>query len=252
MQEISKRQRIRKSILMLMVILFPIVFYYFSPYLIIVGAFESIVTGSFLLFTVQFVISIFFGRSFCGWLCPAGGFCEAAMIANNKPLKSKKADIVKYVIWIVWLGFVVFGFVSSGGIKQVDPLYMTTYGISVASPEAYIIYLIVLFIIVGLSIFGRKRLFCHSVCWMAPFMVVGRSIRNALHLPALQLRILPEKCTQCKSCESVCPMSLKVSEMVKAEKMENTECILCGECAGKCPSKVIGYSFGLPKKAKKD
>jgi ferredoxin len=38
-------------------------------------------------------------------------------------------------------------------------------------------------------------------------------------------------------------MSLPVEDMVKSNKMENAECILCGTCIDACPTKAIKYAF---------
>ena len=38
-------------------------------------------------------------------------------------------------------------------------------------------------------------------------------------------------------------MSLPVERMVKINKMENTECILCGTCIDGCEFNVIRFSF---------
>ena len=64
------RQKIRKLILIVSLLLFPITIWYMSPYLIIQGAMEGIVTGSFIVFVCMLSGSIFLGRVFCGWLCP--------------------------------------------------------------------------------------------------------------------------------------------------------------------------------------
>jgi ferredoxin len=38
-------------------------------------------------------------------------------------------------------------------------------------------------------------------------------------------------------------MSLEVQEMVEKGRMENSECVLCGQCVDSCPQGVIRYSF---------
>ena len=38
-------------------------------------------------------------------------------------------------------------------------------------------------------------------------------------------------------------MSLDVHDMVQRADMEDTECILCGNCVDGCPRKVIRYIF---------
>ena len=78
---------------------------------------------------------------------------------------------------------------------------------------------------------------------MAPFMIIGRKIRNKFEWPSLQLQVEPEKCEHCHTCIDNCPMSLPVEDMVEQNKMENTECILCGTCVDGCKYKVITYSF---------
>jgi ferredoxin-type protein NapH len=67
------RQKIRRTILLISFLFFPITLYYFSPALIIMGAAAGIIVGSFVLFGVLFVSSLLVGRGFCGWVCPGAG-----------------------------------------------------------------------------------------------------------------------------------------------------------------------------------
>ena len=103
------------------------------------------------------------------------------------------------------------------------------------------------YIIVGLFLalalgFGRHA-GCHTVCWMAPFMILGRWLRNRVHWPALRLVAAPDKCTDCLTCTRECPMSLQTHEMVQRANMEDAECILCGTCVDGCSQKAIRFSF---------
>ncbi|MHA2071805.1 MAG: 4Fe-4S binding protein, partial [Candidatus Thorarchaeota archaeon] len=72
MLRIVRRQRLRKGLIFTSFLLFPIIMNYFSPYLIIEAALLGIMNGSFIVFTLLFISSLFLGRGFCGWLCPAG------------------------------------------------------------------------------------------------------------------------------------------------------------------------------------
>ena len=241
------KQKVRRSLILISFFLFPVTIFYFSPYLIIIGGIGGIITGSFIMFAAQFVLSIFLGRAFCGWVCPAGGAQDACAIANKKPLRSKKADWAKYFIWAPWVAGIALIFIRAGGVKGIDPLFGTEYGISVARPEAYIIYIPILALVVVPALFFRKRLFCHSICWMAPFMVLGRKIGNLLRFPSLRLRADSKRCTACLSCDNACPMSLPVSEMVARGDMENPECVLCGECTSVCRCNAVRFGFGRRK-----
>jgi polyferredoxin len=238
-----KRQKFRKGLILVSFLLFPVVLYYLSPYLIIQGAFEGIVTGSFIFFTILFVVSLFLGRAFCGWVCPAGGLQECCSMVTDKRASGGKRNWIKYFIWVPWISIIALMFKNAGGIKTVNFFYLTDHGISVTVPEAYIIYYGVILLIVLLAFLAGKRSFCHYVCWMAPFMVIGTKVKNALGYPSLKLKSEKDKCIGCKVCTKRCPMSLDVMNMVQTEKMVNSECILCGECVDGCPKKAIRYSI---------
>lgn len=238
-----KRQNIRKSLIVISFLLFPITIYYLSPILIIQGAAEGIITGSFIYFAVLFVISLFFNRALCGWICPAGGLQEVCAVCVNKRTKGGKRNWIKYFIWTPWIISIIIIFISSSRVKVVNVFYQTYHGISIAEPAAYIIYYSVVGLIVILSFVGGKRAFCHYVCWMAPFMIIGNKINTLLRLPSLKLSADKDKCIKCGLCNKSCAMSLNVSEMVQKGSMENSECILCGGCVDNCPKGVIKYSF---------
>ena len=241
------RQRIRKALTIIMFVLFPVIYYYFSPYLIIMGAAEGIVAGSFIVFLSLFVISLFFGRAFCGWICPAGATQELCAKVNSKNFKGGKRNWIKYFIWAPWVSIIAVMFVQAGGAKAVDPLYQTYYGISIQDLPSTIMFLAIAGLIAGIALVAGKRASCHSICWMAPFMIIGTKIKNAIGWPSLHLATNKGECIQCKQCSKNCPMSLDVQEMVQEESMTNTECILCGSCVDTCPKNAIKYSFSNPK-----
>lgn len=238
-----KRQSIRKGLILISFLLFPVVMNFLSPYLIVVGAAEGIITGSFLFFGLLFVSSLVLGRAYCGWLCPAACMQEASFGVNGKKAGGGKKDWIKYFLWVIWLGGIGAAALAAGGFHKVDPLYLTESGISVDSPMKYVIYYGVLTIFVVLSFVFGKRASCHYICWMAPFMVLGKKVRNIGKWPVLHLEADSGKCVDCKACEKKCPMSLEVNKMVRRGSMENTECILCGECVDCCGKKAIKYSF---------
>lgn len=240
-----RRQSIRKTLLIISFLLFPLTIYYLSPYLIIQAIAEGIIAGSFIVFIAMAISAIFFGRLFCGWVCPAGGLQEIAILANSKRNKGKWRKWIKYMIWAPWVGIIVALGIKAGGIKQMDFLYQTWNGISVSEPGGYIIYYAVLIIILVLALIGGRRSFCHSVCWMAPFMQLGILLRRVLHIPGLKLIAESENCISCKQCTNKCVMSLEVMEMVKKGKIDSLDCVLCGECVDTCPKKVIQYRFTI-------
>lgn len=239
-----KRQQSRKFFVIFSFLLFPITIYYFSPYLIIQAASIGIIAGCTAVFITQFILSIFLGRAFCGWVCPAGGLQEICTLVNNKEINNVRANIIKYVIWVVWVLTIAAIFIRTKNTIKIDLLYQTVNGISVSSPEQYIIYYGVALLIAITALMLGRRAFCHYLCWMAPFMVYGTKIAAMLNTPALRLKAESSKCVSCKQCNKVCQMCLDVNSMVLQNNMYNSECILCGECIDKCPKKAIKYNFG--------
>ncbi len=248
-RQLPLRQRIRKALVILAFLSFPITMNYLSPYVIIDGAMNGIVNGSLIMFGLMLISSLFLGRAWCGWVCPGGGMQEMVEPINMKPVNGRKIDWVKWLIWIPWISIIVIMAMRAGGYSSVDFLHHTENGISVAgSPDrpivfAYFIYYIVIGLFVGLAIFAGRRAGCHTICWMAPFMIIGRWIRNRFGWASLRLVADASACADCKKCTKNCPMSLDVNAMVQIEKMENAECILCGTCVDNCSKSAIRYSF---------
>lgn len=249
----ATRQRIRKALLLVSLLLFPIFMNFFSPYVIIDGASQGTVNGSLVVFASMFFSALVFGRLWCGWACPMGGLAEMCLPINDRPVNLKKIDWIKWAIWVLWLGVIIASVIMAGGYRKVDLLLDTQGGISVAGDAdrpiifAYIIYYTVIGLFAGLAIFVGRRAGCHSICWMAPFMILGRKLRNLAAWPSLRLRAAPDRCADCKTCTTNCPMSLDVSAMVKSGHMEHAECILCGSCVDNCARKAITYSFSAGK-----
>jgi polyferredoxin len=241
-----RRQATRKALIFISLLLFPITMNFLSPYVIIDGAFQGIVNGSLVFFLVLFVGALLVGRLWCGWLCPAGGMGEACFMISEKPARGGRLHWIKWGIWIPWIGIITYAALSAGGYTRINLLHLTESGISVDEPAKYIIYYIVVGTVFVLSITAGKRAFCHYGCWMAPFMILGRKVRNALKTPALHLTADTDACIHCKRCTQACPMNLDVHGMVQSGHMEHSECILCGSCVDSCPKDVIHYAFDRP------
>lgn len=239
-----KRQNIRKLTLITAMLLFPITIYYFSPALIIMGAMEGIINGSFIVFLTMLIGSIFSGRLFCAYLCPMGGMQECAILVNSKNPKQGWKNNIKYVIWLVWMLATITCFLSSNHELTVNFFYMTDHGISIANICDYVIYYIVVFLVFIPSVIFGKRIFCHYFCWIAPFMAIGMKLGDVLNIKRVRLYANKDTCINCHLCDKSCPMGLNVSEKVRTEIMNDRECILCGACVDNCPKKVISYKLG--------
>ena len=238
----KSRQKLRQGIILFSFFLFPATFYYFSPALPIEATAKGIINGSLIIFMLLFISALFLGRGFCGWVCPAAGCQEALFNVKNK--KVTGGYWLKWLIWTPWVSTIVFLAIAADGYTKVDFFYRTTYGLSIGNAQSLIIYYLVLIpLIVIPALVAGKRSFCHHLCWMAPFMILGRKVRNICNWSALHLTIKQERCIECNRCTSQCPMSLPVQEMVKRGQMENKSCILCGTCIDVCKTKTIAFAW---------
>ena len=98
--------------------LFPAIFYYLSPIVILRASSKGIINGSFVLFVLLFISSLFLGRGYCGWVCPAAGCQEAIFIARDK--KVKRGDYLKWFIWVPWISSIALLAIRSGGYNKID------------------------------------------------------------------------------------------------------------------------------------
>ena len=240
----SKRQNIRKAIIIGMFFTFPVTIAWMSPAMPIIYGFGGIVVGAVIVFLFLFFAALFLGRAYCGFLCPGGGLSECLMRINDKGIKNSKLRAIKYVIWALLVIATIASFVWAGGINDIDFFAGLGDGwIFLIAPYRYAIYFGVLLGALLFQLLLGKRSFCQCACWIAPFMIIGMKLSDWLKLPRLHLKANKESCIGCKQCSKKCPMSLDVKAMVETTKMKNSECILCGECIDICPKKTISYAF---------
>ncbi len=68
LSRLHRRQDVRRAVLIVSFPLFPVTFYYLSPYLIIMGAGEGTASGSMVVFGMLILTALVLGRLFCGGL----------------------------------------------------------------------------------------------------------------------------------------------------------------------------------------
>lgn len=232
-------QKTRIAIVTLSMVLFPLTFYYLSPFLAVMGAAEGVVSGSLIVFIMLFLSSLFFGRAFCSWICPAGAIQDILIQSRSKRINVRRVGWIKYVLWVPWIITILLMFKRAGGVKELNFFYQTEMGVSITRPEAAIMFgcIVVLFYLLSM-ILGRRGS-CHAVCWMAPFMVLGKKLGQVLKIPSVVLKRESSKCISCKKCSDVCVMSLRVENLALNREFSDHDCILCGKCINVCPHNVI-------------
>jgi polyferredoxin len=239
----SRRQTLRRFLLLGFFLLLPITLNYYSPALMVEGTAKGIATFSLFTWTALFLSSLVVGRAFCGYGCPFNGLQMAWEAVSDQPTRQlPRLRWIKYLLWLLWVGSVLGFAVSRGGWQLVDVLYKTERVVSVDSPANLLVY----FVLVGLTLlaaFHGKRGFCHHYCPFGVWGIVGTWVGRTLRLPMLQLQGDPAACLDCRKCDRACPMSLPVHDQVRTGDPFLQECTLCGSCVDGCPTGGVRYGF---------
>jgi len=231
--------RLRIYILIALVMMLPLLFNFYSQILMAWGIRNGIITASLIVVSAWFILSLFMGRSAsCGYTCPYGALQEIIghHILKKKP-ESKKADKLKYLVFLFFIGMVSFSLFKIGGLNKV----------SLFAPEGNIKLIMASLFIVIVGVFSLlgSRAYCRYLCPVGVLFIIGSKLGRIIKIPSLNLVSDQNNCSDCKVCDKACPMGLNVSNMVNYNTMDNTNCILCCECIKRCPKDAIDYSFSI-------
>lgn len=258
-----------------------VAFFYFDPLLTILN---FIATGTiitiFLLSLVTLFLTIISGRSFCGWICPFGSinhffswlfnkFNKRNEVLNRKYLKVKYIILIAVIVSAImgthlggWLdpfslltrstaalsspaNYLLNQSVKAGaeedGIisKALKPVYeYSKKNIMPANPRVSSQSIIIpgIFIFLIVMNYYKKRFFCNTLCPLGALL--GLTARIGF------FRIKPtDNCSSCAACSTSCTYNGNPdSDYMKSE------CLVCFNCTGDCPSEAIKVSLELPKK----
>ncbi len=174
-------------------------------------------TGYLLLFLVPVVGALLLGRLFCGYVCPFGALQELLHVrkwAVKLPDRAWKAlNWVRYLVLVYLVARVLAqGTVAFDGFSPFKPLF--TWGGTPAT-----ISFTAVFALLSVVLF---RAFCRSLC---PY---GALLSIVSRWSLFRVRA-GEACRSCGLCTRVCPAGA-----MEGGKVDATECLLCGACAGAC------------------
>jgi len=235
--------KIRFIIVLVSFVLFPVTLFYMSPVFLFLGAKHGIINFNLLLFSGQFVLSIFFGRIFCGWICPGSGIATMCLTANKK-LVNRRFFWIKYIVWIPWIVSIVIVLIHSHKQIVINPFYGMQNPVSIFNRGGLMVYFLFVGIMMLLSLVVGKHSFCHHVCWMAPFMIAGIKLGRLFRISRLELYFNHTNCNLCGACSNKCPMSINIPEAAKSNNIIlDSDCTLCAECVNACNKSVISIKY---------
>lgn len=177
--------------------------------------------GYFLLivFATLMLISPFKGRWFCGNLCPRGSFNDfwLGKITLKKKIPKWVSSLwLRVPVFVLMMGFMVYRLTTTQGL--VDKIGMVFV----------IVCIITTLIAILLGVLISPRAWC-SFCPMG-------TVQHWFGGKKYQLKVDMKKCIDCGICHKVCPMHLKVNEI-----LHKPDCIKCGRCVEACPKKALRF-----------
>ncbi|MBS3825804.1 4Fe-4S binding protein [Candidatus Bipolaricaulota bacterium] len=167
-------------------------------------------------------LTFYFGRIFCGYLCPFGTIQELAYLPPTRKfeISSKKVLIgLHLVVFLVFLGSGIFfskPLLGYFGLQEFFYLRVSS---------------IFFYVFLGMAILSIfiYRPFCQGICPYGALL----SLTSAKSLYKLRRN---DKCIDCGLCEEACP----TNEAGRGDA--KMDCYHCGRCVDVCPEDAIEYS----------
>ncbi len=193
------------------------------------------------------VLSMLFGRWFCGWVCPMGSCVDIADKVTTKhntpklgPRWLKQALLVLILVsalFSVQLAYLLdpMAIASRALIQAVQaPLWTVAHATGFTAPwlsetQPYtrlgLLSLVIFIAAIGMGKWG-KRFWCRNICPLGGlFGITGR-------WSLWKRRVDEESCTNCQLCRIECKMA--AIPQAKTTEVIQPECILCYNCVPTC------------------
>ena len=170
------------------------------------------------------VVTYFFGKTWCGWLCHLGALQDFLFRKPGRQwLASEKSQrIIKYIQIGLFVILIVQLFITRSIIwAKYDP-FKVAYNLFSSNITGYV--LLILLLISSLLVY---RPFCRIAC------PVGLILGWVTKIPGAKKLSIDEKCNSCKSCVRSCKQQAIHSDDGKI-KINTEDCILCGDCMSTC------------------
>lgn len=179
-----------------------------------------------ILFLGLIPVSYLFGRVFCGWLCYLGALQEFLYISRIKIFQTEKAQKIMRIIRIVALVILVIQLTFTQTIlwNKIGP-FKVVFNLFSSNITGYVLLGILL--ISSLFIY---RPFCKAIC------PVGLILGWITKIPGASVIGINDSCCGCKTCNTSCKINA-ITNSDKISKLDNQECIMCGDCLSDCKTK---------------
>ncbi len=203
--------------------------------------FVILIAVIFLIFFIL-LMTVLFGRIWCGWLCPQTILCDATVqVEPGRRRRTSRYSLA--VAWAIAVSALISFSVIACFVAPADiPRMLRTGGLA-----ANILWWswFVMTVLIALDLLLVRRNFCATVCPYARLQGVLFDDRTLL--VAFDTDRAGE-CMGCRACVTACPVGIDIRNGIQSA------CIHCAECIDACSRRfarkqrpsLISYSFGVP------
>lgn len=172
------------------------------------------------IFGVGLLLSTYFGRFYCGYICPINTGMEL-IDDNAKKKKRRKRSVpkvfkspwIRYGILILFLGTMIMVFKTGKRLPVLPALF--ALGIII-------------------TIFYKPEFWHRYLCPYGTLLSIFSRFNKRSY------RVLNEDCIKCGKCVKACPADAILWEDKKEHPIIiKNECLLCGKCKEVCPTDAI-------------
>ncbi len=173
-----------------------------------------------LIFGGSLLLSTFFGRFYCGYICPINtGMKAIDSISDKKKRKRKsvpkffKSPIIRYLILALFLGTMAIVFKTGKKLPVLPVLFATG---------------------IVITIFFRPEFWHRYLCPYGSLLSVFSKFNKKTYM------VHNEDCIKCGKCVKACPADAYIWEDRKDYPfIIKNECLKCGRCIEACPTDSI-------------
>ena len=216
-------------------------------------------------FIIILILTLFFGRVYCSFLCPTGilqdiiDYLFRKFRIHRKNKYTKPTPVTQYTILaltlisIFFFGTLLLNFLDPYSIygklanNMVRPVFfavnnglskvLTLINVYSVSPLSYkgfhlISFLVSVFFILLIVVFVglRGRLYCNTICPVGTFL--GLISRFAI----FKIRLNKETCTSCIQCVNVCKAGCID---LSTKEIDYSRCVMCFNCLTACKKSCV-------------
>ncbi len=181
---------------------------------------------------IMFVVGALLGRFMCGWICPVG-FLQDVITGIKGRVDSVQTRTHDYFGTLPLILAHSWRFLGTAQVSDFSAANLGSWLGGIPALTWINILILTGFIYAAWRI---PRFWCRYICPVGGIMAVFQ--KNSM----LGMHRDPIKCSNCKECETACPMQIPILDL-DWKKFNDSECILCMACIDACPAGALSPKF---------